>query len=97
MKMGAGGDEIYLETASVVTTFILAGRFFEARAKRRAGAALTALLELGAKEVTLLDGRTITRSTSSRSATTSSSARARRSRRTAIVIEGALGSRHRAC
>ncbi len=59
MKMGAGGDEIYLETASVVTTFILAGRYFEARAKRRAGAALTALLELGAKEVSLTDGRTI--------------------------------------
>jgi P-type Cu+ transporter len=52
---GAGADEIYLETASVVTTFILAGRYFEARAKRRAGAALTALLELGAKEVAVLD------------------------------------------
>jgi Cu+-exporting ATPase len=38
-----------------VTTFILAGRFFEARAKRRAGAALRALLELGAKDVTLVD------------------------------------------
>src|SRR4051794_15700276 len=37
-----GGDEIYLETAAVVTTFILAGRYFEARAKRRAGAALQA-------------------------------------------------------
>jgi Cu+-exporting ATPase len=52
---GGGTDEIYLETAAVVTTFILAGRYFEARAKRRAGAALTALLELGAKDVTLLD------------------------------------------
>jgi Cu+-exporting ATPase len=52
---GAGADEIYLETASVVTTFILAGRYFEARAKRRAGAALKALLELGAKEVAVLD------------------------------------------
>ena len=52
---GAGADEIYLETASVVTTFILAGRFFEARAKRRAGAALRALLELGAKDVAVLD------------------------------------------
>jgi len=51
----AGSDEIYLETASVVTTFILAGRFFEARAKRRAGAALKALLELGAKDVAILD------------------------------------------
>ncbi|MBJ7328578.1 MAG: copper-translocating P-type ATPase [Solirubrobacteraceae bacterium] len=51
----AGGDEIYLETASIVTTFILAGRYFEAKAKRRAGAALQALLELGAKEVSVLD------------------------------------------
>jgi P-type Cu+ transporter len=54
-KGGAAGDEIYLETASIVTTFILAGRFFESRAKRRAGAALKALLELGAKDVSVLD------------------------------------------
>jgi P-type Cu+ transporter len=53
---GGGANEIYLETASIVTTFILAGRYFEARAKRRAGAALKALLELGAKDVELLDG-----------------------------------------
>src|SRR4051812_8087049 len=52
---GAGADQIYLETAGVVTTFVLAGRYFEAKAKRRAGAALTALLELGAKEVAVLD------------------------------------------
>ena len=51
----AGGDHIYLEVAALVTTFILAGRYFEARAKRRAGAALKALLELGAKEVSVLD------------------------------------------
>ena len=51
----AGMEEIYLETAAVVTTFILAGRYFEARAKKRAGAALEALLELGAKEVSVLD------------------------------------------
>ena len=52
----AGGThEIYLEVASAVTVFILAGRYFEARAKRRAGAALTALLELGAKDVAILD------------------------------------------
>jgi Cu+-exporting ATPase len=37
-----------------VTTFILAGRYFEARSKRRAGAALRALLELGAKDVAVL-------------------------------------------
>ncbi len=52
---GSGTDEIYLEVASVVTTFILAGRYFEARAKRQAGAALAALLELGAKDVAVLD------------------------------------------
>ena len=51
----AGMDEIYLEVAAVVTTFILLGRYFEERAKRRAGAALEALLELGAKDVTVLD------------------------------------------
>jgi len=54
-KQGGGADEIYLETASVVTTFILAGRYFEARAKRRAGAAIEALLELGARDVAILD------------------------------------------
>jgi len=53
-KQGSGADHIYLEVAAVVTTFILAGRYFEARAKRRAGAALTALLELGAKDVAML-------------------------------------------
>jgi Cu+-exporting ATPase len=52
---GGGGDQIYLETASIVTTFILAGRYFESRAKRRAGAALRALLELGAKDVARLE------------------------------------------
>ena len=53
-----GGDEIYLEVASVVTVFLLAGRYFEARAKRRSGAALRALLDLGAKEVAVLRGGT---------------------------------------
>ncbi|MCW2912986.1 MAG: heavy metal translocating P-type ATPase [Actinomycetia bacterium] len=51
----SGLDHIYFEVASVVVTFILAGRYFEARAKRSAGNALKALLELGAKEVSLLD------------------------------------------
>ncbi|MCI3243414.1 heavy metal translocating P-type ATPase [Streptomyces spinosisporus] len=51
-----GSGNIYLEAAAGVTAFILAGRYFEARAKRKAGAALKALLELGAKEVTLLRG-----------------------------------------
>ncbi|MBB3084764.1 heavy metal translocating P-type ATPase [Geodermatophilus sabuli] len=51
-----GAGNIYLEAAAGVTTFILAGRYFEARSKRRAGAALRALLELGAKEVSVLRG-----------------------------------------
>jgi Cu+-exporting ATPase len=54
-ERGAGADHIYLEVAAVVTTLILLGRYFEARAKRRAGAALKALLELGAKDVAVLD------------------------------------------
>jgi Cu+-exporting ATPase len=48
-----GSANIYFEAAAGVTTFILAGRYFEARSKRRAGAALRALLELGAKDVTV--------------------------------------------
>src|SRR4051812_15918976 len=52
---GEGADQIYLETAGIVTTFLLAGRYFEAKARRRAGAALKALLELGAKDVAVLD------------------------------------------
>ena len=55
---GAAQHEIYLEVAAAVTVFILAGRYFEARAKRRSGAALRALLELGAKEVHVVrDGK----------------------------------------
>ncbi|MFI9593893.1 heavy metal translocating P-type ATPase [Nonomuraea sp. NPDC052265] len=49
-----GSGNIYLEAAAGVTAFILAGRYFEARSKRRAGAALRALLELGAKDVAVL-------------------------------------------
>ena len=63
---GSGADEIYLEVASAVTVFILAGRYFEARAKKQSGAALKALLELGAKETTLLrDGAETTVPTAS--------------------------------
>ncbi|WP_335933874.1 heavy metal translocating P-type ATPase, partial [Streptomyces sp. PTD5-9] len=51
-----GAGNIYLEAAAGVTAFILAGRYFEARSKRKAGAALRALLELGAKEVTVVRG-----------------------------------------
>ncbi|MDH6614938.1 Cu+-exporting ATPase [Streptomyces sp. SAI-135] len=51
---GDGTGNLYLEAAAGVTAFILAGRYFEARSKRKAGAALKALLELGAKDVTVL-------------------------------------------
>ncbi|GAA1748199.1 heavy metal translocating P-type ATPase [Nonomuraea bangladeshensis] len=51
-----GSGNIYLEAAAGVTAFILAGRYFESRSKRRAGAALRALMELGAKDVELADG-----------------------------------------
>ncbi|HWE89484.1 MAG TPA: heavy metal translocating P-type ATPase [Pseudonocardiaceae bacterium] len=54
----AGSGDLYLEVAAVVTSFLLFGRWLEARAKRSAGAALRALLELGAKDVTVLrEGR----------------------------------------
>jgi Cu+-exporting ATPase len=49
-----GAANIYLEVAAGVTTFILAGRYFEKRSKRQAGAALRALLEMGAKKVSVL-------------------------------------------
>jgi Cu+-exporting ATPase len=59
MSLDAGGDggtnHIYLEVASTVVAFILAGRYFEASAKRRAGDALRSLLDLGAKDVAVLD------------------------------------------
>ena len=47
-------SELYLEVASSVVVFMLAGRYFETRAKRRSGAALRALLNVGAKEATVL-------------------------------------------
>ncbi|KGJ72687.1 carbonate dehydratase [Cryobacterium roopkundense] len=49
-----GAGNIYLEVAAGVTMFILAGRYFEKRSKRQAGAALRALLGMGAKEVAVL-------------------------------------------
>ncbi|ANG85101.1 copper-translocating P-type ATPase [Microbacterium aurantiacum] len=49
-----GAGDIYLEVAAGVTTFVLAGRYIEMRAKRRAGAALRALLDLGAKDAAVL-------------------------------------------
>jgi P-type Cu+ transporter len=56
-----GAGNIYLEVAAGVTTFILAGRYFEVRAKHRAGSALRALLSLGAKDVAVLRDGTETR------------------------------------
>jgi Cu+-exporting ATPase len=50
----AGDAQIYLEVATGVTVFLLAGRYFEARAKRRAGAVLRALLDIGARDVSVL-------------------------------------------
>ena len=54
VQPGDGTANIYLEVAAGVTTFVLAGRYFEKRSKRRAGAALRALLDLGAKDVAVL-------------------------------------------
>ncbi|MDO0911212.1 heavy metal translocating P-type ATPase [Streptomyces sp. DT2A-34] len=51
-----GSSAIYLEAAAGVTAFILAGRYLEAKSKRKAGAALRALMELGAKDVSVLRG-----------------------------------------
>ncbi|MGW3935179.1 heavy metal translocating P-type ATPase [Streptomyces sp. NBC_00024] len=56
VSRGDGSSSIYLEAAAGVTTFILAGRYLEARAKRKSGAALRALMELGAKDVAVLRG-----------------------------------------
>ena len=87
LASGDGGPHLYLEVAAAVTTFILAGRYFEARAKRRSGAALRALLDMGAKDVSVLRDGTIRNAhpdrPNSRSATCSSSAPARRSPPTA--------------
>ncbi|MCO7220763.1 heavy metal translocating P-type ATPase [Klenkia sp. PcliD-1-E] len=53
-EQGAGSSEVYLEVASAVTVFLLAGRYAESRAKRRSGAALRALLAMGAKDAAVL-------------------------------------------
>jgi len=53
---GHHGGHVYFETAAAVTVFLLAGRYAEARAKRSAGAALTALVSLAAKDATVLRG-----------------------------------------
>ncbi|HEY3480233.1 MAG TPA: copper-translocating P-type ATPase, partial [Streptomyces sp.] len=54
LVFGESHHHLYFEVAAAVTTFILAGRYFETRSKRRAGAALRALMDLGAKDVTVL-------------------------------------------
>jgi len=54
-ERGGPAGDVYFEVVGVVITFLLAGRTFEARAKRRAGAALRALIALGAKDAALLD------------------------------------------
>jgi Cu+-exporting ATPase len=54
----SGASEIYLEVASAVTVFILLGRYFESRAKSKSSAALTALLNLGAKTVSVISAGT---------------------------------------
>ena len=72
MKMGfeltlrrdSAAGHLYLEVASAVIVFLLAGRYFESKAKRQAGAALRALLTLGAKEATLLDVNGVERTVS---------------------------------
>ncbi|HUX69884.1 MAG TPA: heavy metal translocating P-type ATPase [Cellulomonadaceae bacterium] len=53
-ERGGGSGEIYLEVASAVTVFILLGRYVEARAKKQSGAAMRALMEMGAKDVALM-------------------------------------------
>jgi Cu+-exporting ATPase len=50
------GSDVYFEVAAVITTLILLGRYLESRARRRSGAAIRSLLELGAKDAHVLRG-----------------------------------------
>ncbi|MET3808397.1 Cu+-exporting ATPase [Nakamurella sp. UYEF19] len=61
LTRGDGAGNIYLEAAAGVITFLLAGRYVEAKSKREAGAALRALIQLGAKDVAVLRGNVETR------------------------------------
>ena len=82
LARGSGADATYLEVAAGVTALVLLGRYLEARAKRRSGAALRALLALGAKDAAVLrDGREVRVPVGAAGgrATSSSSGRARRS------------------
>ena len=56
MLLHASGGGIYLEVAASVTTFLLAGRWYEARARRDAGEAMRELAAAGAREASVLDG-----------------------------------------
>ncbi|MER6101935.1 heavy metal translocating P-type ATPase [Streptomyces sp. NPDC001832] len=58
LELGEGSSTIYLEVAAGVVTFILLGRYLEAKSKRKAGSALRALMHLGAKDVSVLRGGT---------------------------------------
>ena len=95
--VGGIDADTYFEVGAVITTLILLGRYFEARAKRRAGAAMRALLELGAKEARVLrDGdEVLVPIEELRSATASSCAPARRSPPTASSSEGGRRSTSR--
>jgi P-type Cu+ transporter len=55
LQRDSSAEHLYLEVASAVIVFLLAGRYFESRAKRESGAALRALLSLGAKEASVVD------------------------------------------
>ncbi|MHA7985988.1 heavy metal translocating P-type ATPase [Rathayibacter sp. CAU 1779] len=61
LERSDGSSQIYLEVAAGVTTFVLAGRYIEKRSKRKAGEALRRLLELGAKDVSVVRGGIETR------------------------------------
>jgi P-type Cu+ transporter len=61
LAVGSGAHATYLEVATGVTALVLLGRYLEARARRQAGTAVRALLDLGAKKATVLrDGREVT-------------------------------------
>ncbi|MCT1616995.1 heavy metal translocating P-type ATPase [Kocuria marina] len=55
MAMDMSGHQLYFESAAIITTFLLLGRWLEARAKSRSGEALKALLDLGAQQATVVD------------------------------------------
>jgi copper-transporting P-type ATPase V len=57
-QLATGGMDLYFETAVLLIAFLTLGRYFEARARGRAGQAIRALLELGAKQARLLRGGT---------------------------------------